>query len=119
LVELGVQLGVLNCFPVVGTGEDVLFGKPDAAIYRLACSRVQIDPRHLLAIEDAVSGIRAAVGAGLSCLGIASHEARETLVAAGAAHVVPDFESVSVLELEGVLLRRSAGSQHAAAAGSI
>jgi HAD superfamily hydrolase (TIGR01509 family) len=112
-----VELGLLHCFPVVVTGEDVLLGKPDATIYRLACRRIQIDSRNLLAVEDAVSGIRAAVGAGLSCIGITSHEAPETLVAAGAAHVVPDFESVSVLELEGVLLCRNAGSKHAAAAG--
>jgi beta-phosphoglucomutase len=60
LTELGLQ----NCFPVVVTGEDVLLGKRDAAVYRLACNRIGIEPNRLLAVEDAISGVRAAVAAG-------------------------------------------------------
>lgn len=99
------ELGLLNCFRVVVTGEDVLLGKPDAAIYRLACQRVGIETERLLAVEDAISGIRAAVGAGLSCLGVALHETAENLTAAGAIHVVRDFEGVSVQDLEGIFHR--------------
>jgi HAD superfamily hydrolase (TIGR01509 family) len=113
LVELGLQ----NCFQVVVTGEDVLLGKPDATIYRLACKRIEIEPERVLAVEDAISGIRAAVGAGLRCLGVALHETPESLTAAGAVHVVRDFESVSVHDLEGILLRSDRVSLHAAAAG--
>ena len=29
------ELGLIDCFPVIVAGEDVLLGKPDAAIYRL------------------------------------------------------------------------------------
>jgi HAD superfamily hydrolase (TIGR01509 family) len=114
-----VELGLLNCFQVIVTGEDVLLGKPDAAIYRLACSRIEIRPGHLLAVEDAISGIRAAVGAGLGCVGVASHETGENLAAAGAVHVVRNFESVSVQDLECILLRshRAPISHQAAAAG--
>jgi HAD superfamily hydrolase (TIGR01509 family) len=57
------DLGLLNYFQQVVTAEDVLLGKPDAAIYRLACNRIGIEPERLLAVEDAISGIRAAVGA--------------------------------------------------------
>ncbi len=115
LVELGLQ----NCFPVVVTGEDVLLGKPDAAIYCLACNRLGIGPEYLLAVEDAISGIRAAVGAGLRCVGVALHETPENLTAAGAVHVVRDFESVSLHELECILLDRVAPISHnAAVAGS-
>jgi HAD superfamily hydrolase (TIGR01509 family) len=99
-----IELGLLDCFPVIVTGEDVLLGKPDAAIYRLACNRLGIEPWDLLAVEDAISGIRAAVGAGLRCLGVASHESPENLAAAGAIHVVRDFESVSLHDLECILL---------------
>lgn len=112
-----VELGLLDCFQVVVTGEDVLLGKPDASIYRLACNRVEIEPACLLAIEDAISGIRAAVGAGLGCVGVALHETAENLTAAGAVHVVRNFESVSVHDLERVLLRRDPTSHRAAAAG--
>ncbi len=115
LVELGLQ----NCFPVVVTGEDVLLGKPDAAVYRLACNRIGIEPEHLLAVEDAISGVRAAVAAGLRCVGVALHETPENLTTAGAVHVVCNFETVSLQDFEGILLGRlDPISRHAATAGS-
>jgi HAD superfamily hydrolase (TIGR01509 family) len=113
-----VDLGLLECFQQVVTGEDVVWGKPDAAIYRLASARVGIDPANLLAVEDAVSGVRAAVGAGLRCLGVASHETFDSLRAAGASHVVGNFEKVGVRDLESFLSRaRDADASQAAAAG--
>jgi HAD superfamily hydrolase (TIGR01509 family) len=115
LVELGLQ----NCFPVVVTGEDVLLGKPDAAVYRLACNRIGIEPERLLAVEDAISGVRAAVAAGLRCVGVALHETPENLTTAGAVHVVRNFETVSLHDFECVLLGRlDPISRHAAIAGS-
>jgi HAD superfamily hydrolase (TIGR01509 family) len=102
LAELGLQ----HCFPVVVTGEDVLFGKPDAAVYRLACNRMEIEPERLLAVEDAISGVRAAVAAGLRCIGVALHETPENLTTAGAVLVVRDFENVSLHDLECTLHRR-------------
>jgi len=112
------DLGVLDCFQQIVTGEDVLLGKPDAAIYRLARSRTGLEPEHLLAVEDALSGIRAAVGAGLRCLGIASHESAENLTAAGAARVVADFEALTANDLESILPGRDHGiSAQAAARG--
>jgi HAD superfamily hydrolase (TIGR01509 family) len=113
-----LDMGLLDCFQQIATGEDVLLGKPDAAIYQLARHRTGVDAENLLAVEDAISGIRAAVGADLSCLGVASHETPENLAAAGAAHVVRDFEGVTVADLESILLRRNrAEVSHQAAAG--
>src|ERR1700676_2364 len=59
------ELALLDCFEVVVTGEDVPLGKPNPAVYSLACDRLHIAPNALLAVEDAVSGVRAAVAAGL------------------------------------------------------
>jgi beta-phosphoglucomutase len=109
-----VELGLLNFFQVIVTGEEVLLGKPDASIYRLACNRIEFEPECLLAVEDAISGIRAAVGAGLRCVGVASHERPESLSAAGAIHVVRDFESVSAHDLERMLLGFNPASHQAA-----
>jgi beta-phosphoglucomutase len=109
------ELGLLHSFEVVVTGEDVLLGKPDPAIYRLACARLKLGPGSLLAVEDAVSGIRAAVGAGLHCVAVALHEPPETLAAAGAVHVVRDFELLGLDDLEGIS-RRCDRLAHAAAA---
>lgn len=114
-----VELRLAHLFQVIVTGEDVPFGKPDPAIYRLVCTRLQIAPRHLLAVEDAVSGVQAAVSAELRCLGVARHETGEKLTAAGAIDVVDDFERVSVCDLENILFDRELGLHSSvAAAGS-
>jgi HAD superfamily hydrolase (TIGR01509 family) len=96
-------LGLLQCFRVIVTGENVALGKPDGAIYRMASESIAIDRQSLLAVEDAISGVRAAVSAGLHCVGVALHETPEALRSAGAVHVVPNFESVSAENLEDIL----------------
>lgn len=102
------ELGLQDCFQVVVTGEDVRLGKPDAAIYRLACSHLGLEAACLLAVEDAISGIRAAVGAGLQCVGVALHEKPEKLAAAGAVPVVPHFEGIGAQDLENMLMAKGA-----------
>jgi HAD superfamily hydrolase (TIGR01509 family) len=92
-------LGLLQHFHVIVTGEDVALGKPDSAVYRQASEGLGVNRESLLAVEDAISGVRAAIGAGLHCIGIARHESPENLRSAGAVHVVPNFESVSAKDL--------------------
>ncbi len=41
-------------------------GKPDPAVYLLACERLGIDPAQALALEDSPNGIRAAKAAGMT-----------------------------------------------------
>lgn len=65
---------------VNGVGEDLAAGipifagdvvptkKPDPAIYRLAVAQLDLDVTNTLVVEDSRNGLRAAVGAGLSCL---------------------------------------------------
>ena len=109
------ELGLMNCFAEVVTGEDVLLGKPDPGVYRLACQRMGIASESLLAVEDAISGIRAAIGAGLRW-----SESRcmrpESLTSGRRGHVVQDFETVSLHELECLL--RDPIPRDAVAAGS-
>ncbi|MGA9393247.1 MAG: HAD family phosphatase [Candidatus Sulfotelmatobacter sp.] len=109
------ELGLMSCFQAVVTAEDVPAGKPDPAVYSLASDRLKIPPRDLLAVEDAVSGVRAALAAGLCCLAVAMHRDPTALAAAGAARVISDFEGITFLDLEVILrdgdqlLCRSAG----------
>lgn len=91
--------GIEECFRVVVTAEDVISGKPDPAVYRLAAHKLGEPTETLLAIEDAISGVQAAIGAGLLCLAVASHQSRLSLLAAGACDAVPDFTQISVWEL--------------------
>lgn len=94
------ELSLLPYFKAVVTGDDVASGKPDPAIYKLAASRMQEDPRYLLAVEDAVSGVKAARCAGLRCLAIAHNGRAESLRLAGASPVIEDFRSLSFLQVQ-------------------
>jgi len=94
------HLRLVSEISVIVTGDDVARGKPDPSIYYLACERLNVMPERALAVEDAVSGIQAARGAGLSCIGVASNQSPDKLKAAGAAYVVRDFFSFSFPRLE-------------------
>jgi HAD superfamily hydrolase (TIGR01509 family) len=65
--------------------------KPDPAPYRAALERLGVPPEEALAFEDSTSGIASAVGAGVATVGIASTQADEKLLGAGAFLVAPDF----------------------------
>ena len=103
------RLGLTSKFDIVVTGNDVVMGKPDPAIYWLVCQRLGIHPSGIVAIEDAESGILAANRAGICCIGVAVHRSKKRLRAAGAAHVIKDFTSISLREL-GSLLSGTQGS---------
>jgi beta-phosphoglucomutase len=86
-------------FADLATGDDVLVGKPDPAVYRLISERLKIPPDRLVVLEDSPCGIQAARAAGMWCIGVATNGRTEALRLAGAAHVVPDFVNLSVEEL--------------------
>jgi beta-phosphoglucomutase len=94
------RLKLTHHFKAIVTGNDVAEGKPDPAVYLIACERLGVAPQHTLAFEDAVSGIRAAKGAGLRCIGIAKQANADRLCHAGAAYVVEDFTQLSLSKIE-------------------
>jgi len=94
------DLGLSHYFDAIVTGDEVATGKPDPAIYLLVAERLNETPENLLAVEDAVSGVKSARAAGMRCVGIASAERAATLRAAGADPVVSDFQSLSLGRLE-------------------
>jgi beta-phosphoglucomutase len=112
------RLRIRGHFNVIVTGNDVTQGKPDPAIYRLACRKLQVPPEHAIAIEDAVSGVRAAKAAGLHCIAVGGHESQNTLRTAGADYYVRDFVGVCFADLES-LLSHSYIDQPRVAAGRI
>jgi beta-phosphoglucomutase len=93
------ELGLANCFHAIVTGDDVSAGKPDPAIYQLAAQHLRESPEHLLAVEDAASGVKSARAAGMRCLGVASERRAPLLRAAGANPVIADFRSFSFDQL--------------------
>jgi beta-phosphoglucomutase len=93
------DLGIKDYFDIIVTGDDVPIGKPDPSLYRLAAAQLKENPIHLLAFEDAVSGVRAALCAGLRCVGVASGHRVEQLRAAGAEVVISNFNSLRLSDL--------------------
>lgn len=71
------------------TGDMVSQGKPDPEIYRTACHVIGVEAKEALALEDAPSGIRAAVSAGMRAIVIPD------LVAPG-----PDIEKMAWYKFE-------------------
>jgi HAD superfamily hydrolase (TIGR01509 family) len=75
-------------------------GKPHPEIYYLAAQKLGIAPEDIVAIEDSVSGVEAAIAAGMSVVALtaASHMVATNvarLAAAGAHHFASDYESVA------------------------
>lgn len=94
-----VQLGLREIFKAVVTGDDVMRGKPDPAIFQLAANGLQILPSQILVCEDAANGVQAAKAAGMKCLAIAANGRGPLLAKAGADKVVADFTETSLEEL--------------------
>lgn len=93
-------LGLTHYFETIVTGDEIAAGKPDPAIYRLASALMQEAPNQLLAVEDAVSGVKSAKAAGMLCLGIAHNGRAEALQLAGANPIISDFRALSLRNLE-------------------
>jgi beta-phosphoglucomutase len=90
------RMGLGGCFEAVITASDVLAGKPDPAVYRLACMRMGIPPYAALAFDDASAGIEAAKSAGMRCIGVASNGLSASLLQSGAEKVIPHFEGLAL-----------------------
>ena len=87
-IELALEeLGIADCFEAVVTGHDVNRGKPDPQVFLLAAAKLGVDPAACAVIEDAPSGIEAALAADMTAIGLTSHHPRDRF---GRAHLVLD-----------------------------
>ncbi len=89
------QLDLDACFTTQITAEQIRHGKPDPECYVLAAQALKLSPSACLVFEDAISGVKAAVGAGASCIGVQSADRAAPLLQAGAKVVIPDFTAVA------------------------
>ena len=84
-------LGLVDRFPVLVIGEELAHGKPHPLPYLTGLQHLGATAARAVAFEDSLSGMRAAVAAGLESVGIATALAPAALHAAGARLVVKDF----------------------------
>jgi beta-phosphoglucomutase-like phosphatase (HAD superfamily) len=94
--EMAAKFAATGLAPLVAgrlhSFEDVLAaggrGKPAPDLYLAAAAAEAVPPASCLVIEDSVPGVRAAVAAGMICLGFAPHGHVAPLQAAGVAGVL-------------------------------
>jgi beta-phosphoglucomutase len=90
-------------FAAVVTGSEVKRGKPDPEIFQLAAARLGLSPDCLVVFEDAVSGVEAAMTAGMNCMGIGVGARASLLLAAGAKTTRENFVGMSPADLDELL----------------
>ena len=73
------------------TGDSVTRGKPDPQPYLMGAELLGLRGSECLAHEDAVNGVKSALGAGCRVLALSTTQTEGVLLAAGAARVEPDF----------------------------
>jgi tRNA threonylcarbamoyl adenosine modification protein YeaZ len=88
------RIDIARCVQVVISEDDVTKGKPDPQGFLLAASRLGVEPKNCLIIEDAVAGVTAAKWAGMRCLAVTNSNTRDSLREADL--VVDSLEEVAI-----------------------
>jgi HAD superfamily hydrolase (TIGR01509 family) len=88
------HLGIAGLLAAYVTAADITRGKPDPEPYLAGARKVGVPAARCVAFEDAIGGVRSAVGAGATCVGIADAATAPRLLAAGAQAVVPDLTAI-------------------------
>ena len=72
-------LNLTSQFDVIATRDDVQRGKPDPEIYHLVSENLGVSPDDCLVFEDSVSGVEAAIAAGMQVIAVSTSFTRDSL----------------------------------------
>jgi len=80
------ELDAMKYFDAILAGSDVKHGKPAPDIFLETAKRLGAEPKDCFVFEDSSNGIKAAVAAGMKCIGVPdmvefSDEIKQTLFA--------------------------------------
>lgn len=92
-------LGLAARLPIQVIGGELARAKPDPLPYLTGLALTGADADHSIAFEDSLSGLTAAVGAGLSVVGMTTTLGEATLMRAGATLAAADFTDPRIVEL--------------------
>lgn len=81
-------------FSVILSGNDVTEKKPSPQPYLLAAEKLSADPSECIVIEDAISGVKSAKSAGMTCFAVTTSFGSDELKQAGADIVETDIIKV-------------------------
>lgn len=98
-------LGWAGRFPVLVIGEELARGKPDPLPYATALRLLDAEASRAVAFGDSLSGVRAAVAAGVATVGLLTALPEDALRAAGAHLVARDFADPALVALVRALAR--------------
>ena len=87
------QLQLKNHFKVIVSSKDVKRGKPDPEPYLLTAEKLGVSSSNCLVIEDSENGVRSAVAAGMTCIGITNTEKRDKLTQAH--YIIDDYSELT------------------------
>jgi beta-phosphoglucomutase len=66
------RVGIKQLFDAVADGNIVSKAKPDPEVFIKAAEMIGVKPGNCVVFEDAVAGVRAALNAGMMCIGVGS-----------------------------------------------
>ena len=89
------KFGLLDCFQVMVTADDVKNGKPHPEPYIATVQRLNLEPDVCLVIEDSDNGILSAKAAGCQACGITTTFTKGRLEGAGADVIVAGFDELA------------------------
>ena len=92
--------GIRQFFGAVVHQGMVRRGKPAPDIFLRAAELLEVPPRRCVVVEDAPTGVQAALAAGMAAVGVATIHAAQELVHAGARLVVHDLASLRPEQLQ-------------------
>ena len=73
--------GLRHYFTAITDSSMVSLGKPDPQVYVLTAKKLDVKPNECIVFEDSVAGIKAALGAGMRVIGVATtHNTDELLL---------------------------------------
>jgi HAD superfamily hydrolase (TIGR01509 family) len=90
-------IGLAERFATVVIGDELEFAKPHPMPYLTGLARLGGIAARSLAFEDSLSGLRAALAAGITAIGVTTGLSAERLYAEGAALAIPDFADPALL----------------------
>ncbi len=85
------KLDIRSVFELTLSADEVVNGKPSPDVYLEVCRRLEVSAENTLALEDSLTGVRAAVAANITTIAIPEHVSEEFAIAD---HIVKKIDDV-------------------------
>jgi beta-phosphoglucomutase len=90
------KIGLEDYFDAVADGNHIKKSKPDPEVFLLAATFLNMSPEKCIVVEDATSGVDAAIAANMKCVGVGSNLYNKATLC------VKDLTEISITDLEAI-----------------